>query len=251
MATPTISPDQAKIELARLGVKIGVDVVFDPQIQIQVLASDYQSALSKRADELALVLEDLWTALCSMLESIPSAGSCSVVGSRMAVCALEGLCTMSAKDRLNDQVKHEIIRSFMASFDVAKLPTPACSEISALLSKISLHEYMITRLSYKHRLFGASFPQKTASVMDGPYGRLDLPMGDRVIPWRDIEESIEGDSTARKSQYRYRSWTEAYNEPRFRPGFYWRELATEPYLIDNAKNESPYKYREYLWRHLG
>jgi hypothetical protein len=96
-----------------------------------------------------------------------------------------------------------------------------------------------------------AYPAKVASVMDGPYGRLDLPMGDRVIPWRDIEESIEGDSVARKSQFRYKSWEEAYNEPRFRQGFYWRELAQSPYLIDEAKNESPYRYRQYLWRHLG
>lgn len=252
MATqaPT-SPEEALAELLRLGVIAGSDVVTDPQISLSVSRSEYPKALEDAADDLVDRLEAMWRSVHNLLSRVSKPGFCSVSASRMSVASLEALYTLASRSPLSSNPVKEALGEFLSSVDVSVIPTPMASELAALLSKISYHEYMVGRLSYKSYLIGLAFPPKFASVMDGPYGRLDLPMGDRVIPWRDIEESIEGDSVARKSQFRYKSWEEAYNEPRFRQGFYWRELAQSPYLIDEAKNESPYRYREYLWRHLG
>ena len=252
MATqsPT-NPEEVLAEFARLGVIAGGDLVIDPQVGRSVHRSAYPKALEEAADVIVSQLDGMWDAVHSLLSRISPPGFCSISASRMAVSALESLHGLASRSPLADNPVREAISTFMSSVDVASVPSPAAAELSALLSNISYHEYMVGRLSYKSQLIGMLQPVKAASVMDGPYGRLDLPMGDRVIPWRDIEESIEGDSVAKKSQFRYKGWQDGYNEPRFRQGFYWRELAQSPYLIDEAKNESPYRYREYLWRHLG
>ncbi len=252
MATQTPSnPEEAIAELSRLGVMAGKDMVADPQVGRSVVRAEYPKALQDAADAIVVQLESMWDSVHDLLSRIAPPGFCSLSASRMSVAALESLYSLASRSPLADRPVREAIGQFLSSVDVSTISTPVASELSAMLSRISYHEYMVGRLSYKSWLIDMAYPAKFASVMDGPYGRLDLPMGDRVIPWRDIEESIEGDSVARKSQTRYKSWQEAYNEPRFRQGFYWRELAQSPYLIDEAKNESPYRYREYLWRHLG
>jgi hypothetical protein len=250
MQSPT-SPADAHAELARLGVVAGYDMVVDPQVGKSVIRSEYRSALEQTADDIVSRLESMWDTLVGVLQKIPSSSYCSVSASRVALASIECLYTLCCRKPLADHpAKHELFR-VMSSCDASTVPTPVAAELAAMLSKISYFEFMIGRLSYKSQLIDIAFPPKLAAVMDGPYGRLDLPMGDRVVPWRDIEESIEGDSVARKSQHRYKGWQEAYNEPRFRQGFYWRELANSPYLISDARHETPYKYRSYLWSHLG
>jgi len=245
------SPEEATTELLRLGVVAGSDMVTDPQLVRSVSRYEYPKALEDAADQVVGELESMWASVHDLLSRVAPPGFCSRSASRMSVATFEALHTLASRSALADSPVRDAIGQFLSSVDVSVISTPIVSELTALLSKISYHEYMVGRLSYKSSLIGMAYPAKVASVMDGPYGRLDLPMGDRVIPWRDIEESIEGDSVARKSQFRYKSWEEAYNEPRFRQGFYWRELAQSPYLIDEAKNESPYRYRQYLWNHLG
>lgn len=82
---------------------------------------------------------------------------------------------------------------------------------------------------------------KLARGVAGPWSRLDLPMLERVYPWKDIAEEVEGRETSKETQQRYRKGLEEYNDSNHvGEGFYWRELRNEPYLWSNRFTSSPY-----------
>jgi hypothetical protein len=244
------SPEEAIAELERLGVNFGSDSVSDPQLGSSFSRADYPAALRDSADEKTDGIIPLWSSLCDLLCKNLTRRTASLGSSRMFLCSVETAVSMAIKTPIADESKR-CVQGALDVCDASCASAHHAAEVASLVSKISLQEYMVARLGYKYFLSACVGGQKFASTLDGPYGRLDLPMGDRVVPWKDIEESIMGDSDAKKSQLRYKTWTENYNQPGFRQGFYWRDLSAAPYLIDEAKNESPYKYREYLWRHLG
>jgi len=86
-----------------------------------------------------------------------------------------------------------------------------------------------------------------ARGISGPWANLDLPTLERVYPYADIAEEMEGRRSDIRAQERYWLGFEGYNTAGVNEGFYWRELRNEPYLFEDSKTESPYPSRHYLW----
>lgn len=83
---------------------------------------------------------------------------------------------------------------------------------------------------------------KEARGVQGPWGNLDLPKLERVFSWDDIQEEVAGRDRDKRQQKRYRMGHDNYSKgDKFGEGFYWREMANEPYSWDNRYTDSPYK----------
>lgn len=91
---------------------------------------------------------------------------------------------------------------------------------------------------------------KTASGVNAPWGRLDLPLLERAFPYSDIEEEMQGKRDDIKRQHRYRKGFEAYNnDGRVGEGHYWREMRNEPFLWSDRFDDSPYvSLKSGTWR---
>lgn len=83
---------------------------------------------------------------------------------------------------------------------------------------------------------------KLAAGVNAPWGRLDLPLLERVFPYNDIEEEMQGKRDDIKRQHRYKKGFEHYNDPsgRVGEGHYWRELRNEPFMWTDRFSDSPY-----------
>jgi hypothetical protein len=89
---------------------------------------------------------------------------------------------------------------------------------------------------------------KTARGISGPWANLDLPTLERVFPWEDIAEEMEGRRSDIRKQHRYRKGFEHYNDPygRVGEGHYFREIRNEPFSWSNRGTDSPYPSRNML-----
>jgi hypothetical protein len=84
--------------------------------------------------------------------------------------------------------------------------------------------------------------------VEGPWSHLDLPMQERVFKWEDIDEETMGRQNDKQHQRRYLMGLEDYDSTdSFKEGFYYRDLNLEPFLFEDAAEESPYPYRSVLW----
>lgn len=91
---------------------------------------------------------------------------------------------------------------------------------------------------------------KTASGINAPWGRLDMPLLERTFPYSDIEEEMQGKRDDIKRQHRYRKGFEAYNnDGRVGEGHYWREMRNEPFMWSDRFEDSPYvSLKSGTWR---
>jgi hypothetical protein len=80
----------------------------------------------------------------------------------------------------------------------------------------------------------------------GPWGRLDLPMEERVFEWSDVAEETAGRTGDKQRQRRYRMGLENTSDNWPNEGFYWREIRNEPFLWGD-EDENPYPHRNVLW----
>lgn len=87
---------------------------------------------------------------------------------------------------------------------------------------------------------------KIAKGITGPWGNLDLPMGERVYPFSQTD--LPETSKNKERQRRYRKGLENKNGPNMFEGHYWRELRNEPFDWDDRENSSPYPSRASLIR---
>ena len=80
---------------------------------------------------------------------------------------------------------------------------------------------------------------KQAQV-SGPWANVDLPMAERVYPWFEAADELQGREDARKKQERY--------NPEYVNGFYYvdKDLNRSPYRFEDRQTESPYKSNNYL-----
>jgi len=123
--------------------------------------------------------------------------------------------------------------------------------IDCVHRKLNKKYYLIDllRLASGGEAYAESFDYKTAKSIAGPWSNLDLPMLERVWPWRDEDENLRGRMRDIRKQTRYRMGLENYNgDGRVGEGFYWRELRNEPYSWYDRKEEEPYYERYVLTR---
>jgi len=107
----------------------------------------------------------------------------------------------------------------------------------------------LLRLASGGEAYAESFEYKTAKSVAGPWSNLDLPMLERVWPWRDEDENLRGRMKDIRKQTRYRMGLENYNgDGRVGEGFMARELRNEPYSWYNRRDEEPYYERYALTR---
>ena len=85
-----------------------------------------------------------------------------------------------------------------------------------------------------------------AKGFGGPWGRLDLPMEERVFEWGDVAEETSGRQSDKMDQSRYRMGLDNVKDNSPNEGYYWREIRNEPYLFDD-KDGNPYPHRDLLW----
>lgn len=109
------------------------------------------------------------------------------------------------------------------------------------------NDIYIANLLSAYYILGKESKQVIAYGVDGFYSRLDVPMGERVFSFDEIEEDLRGRSRDIKNQRRYRAGLEGYNYPYVNEGYYWREIRNEPYSFDDEDN-NPYPHRDSLWR---
>ena len=115
-------------------------------------------------------------------------------------------------------------------------------EISML--NLFIIKHIISNLSKDIKKVSYSYNQG----VEGPWSHLDLPMQERVFEWKDIDEETMGRQEDKQHQRRYLMGLEDYDsQDGFKEGFYYRDLALEPYLFEDAGEESPYPYRSVLW----
>tara|TARA_B100001778_G_scaffold334491_1_gene346135 strand:+ start:26677 stop:27408 length:732 start_codon:yes stop_codon:yes gene_type:complete len=89
--------------------------------------------------------------------------------------------------------------------------------------------------------------QALARGFAGPWGRLDLPMEERVFQWDDIAEETAGREADKMRQRRYRMGLENTKDNWPNEGFYWREIRNEPFAWGD-EDSNPYPHRNLLWR---
>jgi len=110
----------------------------------------------------------------------------------------------------------------------------------------SLYVLDLLRFASAGEAHANSFEIKTAKGVSGPWGNLDLPMLERVWPWKDEDENLRGRMKDIRRQRRYQMGLESYNNNgSISDGFYWRELRNEPFSWYNRSDEDPY-YQRYL-----
>ena len=80
----------------------------------------------------------------------------------------------------------------------------------------------------------------------GPWGRLDLPMEERVFEWDDIAEETSGRESDKKTQRRYKMGLENMKDNDPNEGYYFREIKNEPYAWGD-EDSNPYPHRNLLW----
>tara|TARA_Y100000310_G_scaffold344350_1_gene456664 strand:+ start:2708 stop:3496 length:789 start_codon:yes stop_codon:yes gene_type:complete len=123
--------------------------------------------------------------------------------------------------------------------------------IDCVHRKLNKKYYLIDllRLASGGETYADSFEYKTAKAIAGPWSNLDLPMLERVWPWRDEDENLRGRMRDIRKQQRYRMGLENYNgDGRVGEGFMARELRNEPYSWFDRKDEEPYYQRYVLTR---
>ena len=87
---------------------------------------------------------------------------------------------------------------------------------------------------------------KLARGVTGPYSNLNLPIQERVYPFKELE--LGERTKIKQKQRRYRKGFENYHGGRFSEGHYWRELRNEPFSWYNRSFDDPYPSRSLLSR---
>ncbi len=105
-----------------------------------------------------------------------------------------------------------------------------------------LHKMVMIEI-YRKQLIHRYMTMTKQSQISGPWANLDLPKEERMWEWDEGEEEYFANrQKSRREQIRYNP------ENQTKSGFYyvWSDLARDPYLFTDMKEDSPYKSRHLL-----
>lgn len=243
-----------KKELAVYGIRLvnqKICYVYFKDKFVPVLIKRQARILRNRIKQNRELLDTCWKELCEKLQQrteAPQAIDQKIIS--VFTNNLKNLVTYSETLFINPNLKDEIRKSL--DVDFVQYPKKAMLEVIDYKLTIDWICRTISVLSYVSDMLlvaamgeekVSAIKMKVARGVSGPWANLDLPMGERAFPWRDIEEEIEGRQSDIKKQRRYRQGLENYNnDGRVGEGYYWREMRNEPYSWDNRKTDSPYKH---------
>jgi len=155
--------------------------------------------------------------------------------------------------KIIDSALNRDIKTF-TSFQISKLSDYKIS-VDWIHRTISRLLYIRKMLAYaligQKKIIGKKLKvikvAKGGAGISGPWAHLDLPMEERVYPFRSEEDNVMGRSKEKKRQRRYVKNLQTYNsEGNVAEGHYWRELRNEPYSWYDRKSEEPYPHRYLL-----
>lgn len=202
------------------------------------------------------LLRNLWTQVEELLQAQQE--GLSIVDETMVK-----LFVFSLKDLLNylmcfeecDDCRFQVAISNSLNRDIQSFTREQIYSLPEYKIAIDWATRLIMRLIYIRRLLALAmtgrknishYDIKTARGVAGPWSHLDLPMEERVFPFGQELKEREQD---KQRQRRYQQGLQNYNnDGRVGEGYYWRDLANEPFSWYDRNTEDPYPSRHNLSR---
>ena len=209
--------------------------------------------------ENAAVLDDLWKQAAGIVQA--QQPNQAVHDPRMANLFIHALKELvKLLDCFEDPGVSGLKQAFRGALnrDITSFSNEQVDAFTDLKITIDWVYRLIQRLLYINRLFKIISKGATAINMEpfktvtaegkSPWSNLDLPMGQRVIPFREEEENLRGREYDIRHQERYRKGFEAYNnDGRVGEGHYLRDIAAEPSTWTEWMEDKENQHRSVLF----
>jgi hypothetical protein len=213
---------------------------------------DIISLLKNRAEQNKTLLLSLWMEIKSIAQE-KSFGHAEEYTVRLFLPAVESLYRMALS--FTSLFKRGVVGSLYAVMckDSADLSSRFMRKFIEYRLGIEWTHHLIMKDNYICAVLADYKKQKSASLMPvargtpGPWSNLDLPYGERVYPWSQVEDELTSRTKQREAQPRYTMGLESYNNPRVGEGFVWEEVRRYPYDFD-SEEDNIYPHRNLLWK---
>ncbi len=250
--------DILKKELAYHGFTLNdqqVSFQHDSKMQTSTLDDAIKVIMSEVNDNIKIIRE-LWNMAATILVEQPSSGNFHNRNSTL-------LFIFSIKDLLKliacfDGPEYQPFENVLKATVDRDIQSFTKEQVTNLIDvKITIdwtHRVISRQLYIRNLLESAKKGQfalssvKLAAGVSGPWSNVDLPMEERVFPWKAEEDNFRGRELDLRKQRRYTAGFENYNnDGSVGEGYYARELKNEPYLWEDRDEESSYPQRNVMF----
>ena len=177
------------------------------------------------------------------------------ISSILFIASIKDLLKLIACFDAKEYLPYENVLKVAADRDIEFFSSKQVDDLINIKITIDWTHRVISRQLYiRNLLSSAKTGQsvlknvKVAAGVSGPWSNVDLPMEERVFPWKAEEENIRGRELDLRKQRRYTAGFENYNNGGpVGEGYYARELKNEPYLWKDRKEETSYPERNILF----